>query len=660
MTRSAPATAEERRGTPPPARGNRLMQFVAATYDAEARTVEVVISTGADVKRWYGVESLAISPEAVDLSRVAAGQCKLLDSHNQYAIEGILGSVLSARIEGGSLIGVVKFADTDPGRNAEAMVSRGELTGVSAGYLVQTWQLTQIDDAGIETWLASRWQLLEVSLVSVPADPTAGVRSAVVDPPGAPAAIGSTVEDSDMQTRNQPGAGAGAPAPVVTAAAPAAQSTPVAPNDDAVRAVATAAVAAERTRVRTIRERTLAAGLPIDVANRLIDTGVELPHVGDRLVDEIAARGTNYQPARTPQGGLDEVETRRAGIEEALLNRFMPQACKLTDKGREWRGLRMIELARDVLQLGGAKVRGMPAMDVAQRALSTSDLPNILANVANKSLQMGYAAEPRTFLPFCTQHDAADFKQISSTMLSEGSNLETVNEHGEFRRGSVSDSAEKWNLTAYGKIFAVTRQALLNDDLQAFTRLPFMFGQAGVRLENDIVWGILTANAAMADTVALFHATHGNLQTGGGSALQISSMGTMRKNLRVQKGLDGNQTLNLMLRVIMVPAALETTLEQIMSPLLYASASASIVSPYYKQLVPVVEARLDVNSTTAWYGACDPGQNPTIEYGYLEGQDGTYLETRLGFEVDGMELKARHDFGAKAVNFRGLQKSAGA
>ncbi len=49
-----------------------------------------------------------------------------------------------------------------------------------------------------------------------------------------------------------------------------------------------------------------------------------------------------------------------------------------------------------------------------------------------------------------------------------------------------------------------------------------------------------------------------------------------------------------------------------------------------------------------------------IEYGNLEGQEGVYIETRMGFDVDGVEIKARHDFAAKAIDHRGVYKNAGA
>jgi hypothetical protein len=76
-----------------------------------------------------------------------------------------------------------------------------------------------------------------------------------------------------------------------------------------------------------------------------------------------------------------------------------------------------------------------------------------------------------------------------------------------------------------------------------------------------------------------------------------------------------------------------------------------------RSLMPVVEPRLTGN---AWYLAADHNQVDTIEYCYLEGNQGVYIETREGFNIDGIEIKARHDFAAKAIDYRGLYKNAGA
>ena len=155
-------------------------RFAPSSYNAETHTVEAVFSAGSRVARWGVQEELAITPEAIDLLRVALGQVRLLDTHNQQSLNAVLGVVEDARIEGGKLVGRIRFAETEAGRNAEGMVARGELTGISVGYRVTMWTLTsRINEE--EIWRADKWELLEVSLVAVPADPQASIRSAAPD-----------------------------------------------------------------------------------------------------------------------------------------------------------------------------------------------------------------------------------------------------------------------------------------------------------------------------------------------------------------------------------------------------------------------------------------------------------------------------------------------
>jgi hypothetical protein len=198
---------------------------------------------------------------------------------------------------------------------------------------------------------------------------------------------------------------------------------------------------------------------------------------------------------------------------------------------------------------------------------------------------------------------------------------------------------------------ALTRKVIINDDLQAFTRVPALLGVAAAQLESNTVWNIITSNpvavyAGDKTATALFHANHGNLLSGAGSsidsdvqnAVPLTALGKGRAAMRLQKGPAGTP-LNL------VPWRPD-----------------AVVPEWVRTLVPVVEPRLDAaaGGATAWYLVADPAQIDTVEYCYLEGQQGVYIETKQGFEIDGVEIKARMDFGAAALDFRGLQKNAGA
>jgi hypothetical protein len=370
----------------------------------------------------------------------------------------------------------------------------------------------------------------------------------------------------------------------------------------------------------------------------------------------------------------DQRDKMRVGLEASILFRGNPGDATLQESGREYAGLTLIDVARECLEAAGVKTRGMNRNEIARVALqgrfgaaeyfdgggmaTISDFPNILANVANKTLRQAYLAAPRTFLPFCRQVSATDFKPINRVQLSDVPTLPLVNEKGEFHRTALSDSKETYALATFGEIVAITRKVIINDDLQALTRVPAGLGQAAAQLESDTVWAVITGNPNMADGVALFHATHKNLNAT--NALAGPALGVARAAFRVQKAPKGT-ILNLQPRYLIVPAALEQTADQLIWPInLAASTVTGVVPSWIQSLVKVVEGRLDAIAAvgaTNWYMACDPSQMDTIEYCYLEGQQGIFIETRQGFDVDGVEIKARLDFAAAAIDYRGLAKN---
>jgi phage tail protein X len=252
--------------------------------------------------------------------------------------------------------------------------------------------------------------------------------------------------------------------------------------------------------------------------------------------------------------------------------------------------------------------------------------------------------------------------------LSGAPDLLQVNEHGEFKYGAMSDGKETYSMLTYGRIVSLTRQAIINDDLRGFDRLVGAFGNSAARLENRVVYAILTANAALADTGALFNATavttaggHANL-TSTGTAISVDSLGVGRRTMRLQKGLQSEE-LNLTPSFLIVPAAIENVAYQYTSAN-YVPATPGNVNEFRAggrtALEPVVESILDANSATAWYLAANNSQIDTVEYCWLQGSAGPVIESEMGFEVDGISYKCRLDFAAKAIDFRGLYKNNGA
>lgn len=372
---------------------------------------------------------------------------------------------------------------------------------------------------------------------------------------------------------------------------------------------------------------------------------------------------SSYPSVRTVR---DAGETMIRGMTEALVHRMDPKA-PISDLGRQHIHRSLIEMAREVLGSMGVAVSGMSRMQIAgaalaSRAMTTGDFPNLLANVARRRMATAFAESAGTYDLWAVRApDLPDFRDVKVVSAANMPDLLQVNEGGEFQYGSIGDAAESYRLGTYGRIVGLTRQAFVNDDLRVFDRALQAFAQSARRLENRLVYAQLTANAAMSDGVSLFHANHGNLQTGAGSALSLDALAAGRAAMRKQKGLQG-EVLDLAPAWLIVPAALEQKAYQYTSAG-YVPATSSAVNEFRQggrsALIPVVEPLLDDASPTAWFLATRGGQMDTVEYAYLDGGDTPYTEVRPGFGVDGLDIKCRHDFACKAVEWRGLQKSTG-
>lgn len=373
------------------------------------------------------------------------------------------------------------------------------------------------------------------------------------------------------------------------------------------------------------------------------------------------------------RGGQDETETRRQAVIEGQMFRGSVRGVELSDAARAggYHVMRFTNLARECLGWAGVATRGLTDMEVIERALHTSsDFPLILSGLANATLLQAYNHAPQTFRPWCRQISLDDFRELALVRLDAGGSLRKVNEHGEFKRGTLSESKEAVQLSTFGEVIGITRQALVNDNLGALTQIPDMLGRRALQTESDAVYRILLSNPVMrTDNKSLFHADHANLGTA--AALGAAELGKGRVAMSKQTGLDGKSVLGITPAFLLFPPELEMAAAQILAPINPAMTS-NVVPEFIRNLTPVCEPRLSVGvpktdgfeaaagSATGYYLAASPAQVDTIVFAYLAGQSGPYIETRQGFDVDGMEIKIRHDFGAAPTDFRGLWKNAGA
>ena len=233
--------------------------------------------------------------------------------------------------------------------------------------------------------------------------------------------------------------------------------------------------------------------------------------------------------------------------------------------------------------------------------------------------------------------------------------LKAVMEGAEFSYGSIAEGRETYQLATYGRIVALTRQAIINDDLRAFDRALSSAGQRAADMESAIVYNVLIANAALADTVALFHATHNNLGTA--AVISETALGEAWEKMATQKDLgDGagadKEYIDARPRYIIVPPG-SRSIEARKMLAATTPAKASDVNPFTGALEVIEEPRLFIaGGPQPWYLAADQNLVDTVEYAHLEGQAEPFIDQRAGFEVDGVEIKIRHEIGRASCRER--------
>ena len=611
--------------------------FAPETVNAEARTVEVVWTTGARVAR-YGIEGsymeeLSMDQRSIRMDRLNAG-APLLNSHSAIQLSDVVGVVERAWLAGNEGRAVVRFSSRDDVTPIFNDVRDGIIRNISVGYRV--WKYERVDEGDTQVMRAVDWEPHELSLVPIPADAGAQVRSE--EPPTVHNEPEKDISPMD-DTRELE---------VAAPEAPVAQDRAASSNEDFQ-----AVIAAERRRVAEIRRSVRAAGLDDSLAETLSENGASIDEARKLIIDKMVEREAQAPTRAHVQVTADE-GTKRSECMTATLE----ARCGLRqwdDQARAYGHSSLMDMAKDALVRSGASLVGMSKSEIAGRAMhSTSDFPLLLSNIARKSLAAAYEAEQQTFRPLARQRNLPDFKPVYELEIAGQITPEPLLEGGEYKAATVQEQQSSWRIYTYGKKIAVTRQLIINDDLDALSRIPQMIGRGMSLFESNEVWKLITSNGAMSyDNKALFHNDHKNQGSG---AIGVTGISDARKALRTQKDIAGNR-INLRPRFLVIPTALETAAQTFLSPI--QPTKNSDVNIFTGSLSLIVEPRLDDASEQVYYVTASPEQIDMIAFGYLDGEAGPQVETVNERDPDGTVIYARLDFGATLLNHRGFYKSTG-
>lgn len=649
------------------------------TLDEESRSVEVVGATENPVPV-FDWDRMEVVREVLLMSGVQMPenrQITLLDSHSRWNTTSILGSYRQMAVEGDKLVGRGHFSEAEEAQGPWQKVREGHLTDFSLGYKVHEstyipeGQTQKIDGRTFEGPLkvSTSWTPRELSACPIGADEMAKTRAATALKP----TTTDTKKEVDkmderirefLESRGLPKTateeeayrfleGLDVKAPPVTDP----PGTAAEVDEDKVRAEATAAEQARILEIRAMCEQTGHQ----DLADGLVTDNSSLDEARKTVLEQVVAKapttgGAGYRPP------VEIVAEERDKFRDAARDSILIRSGSVIEApaagADDLTGYSLRELARESLRFANQAMNGNP-MEMIGRALTTSDFPILLANVAHKSLFEGFDAASETWPVWCETGSVSDFKTHTSARASETDDLDEIREDDEYRYGSRTEAKEEYKIATYGKLFKISRQTIINDDLNALTDTPSKHGEAASRKVGDVVYAVITANSAMGDGVALFHANHSNLGTAG--VLSETTIAEMIKLMKLQKDLKGKRRLNIRPLFYLGPVALEGSAEIFFNSGQFAGANAAATrnNPYAgTRFTRVYEPRLDDDSATAWYLAGPRGK--TVKVFFLNGNQMPYLETKQGWNVDGVEYKVRIDAGAKAMDWKALTKNAGA
>lgn len=642
----------------------RIARLLPNTFDAQARTIDLVWSVGARVRRYdwwsgkYYDEELSMDDGAVDMTRMGSGAAPVLRDHNTYSIDAQLGVVESARIENGEGHATVRLSAREDVAGLVADIRDGIIRNISVGYTVQRYEITE-GPGEVSLYRAVEWCPHEISFVTVPADAGATTRNAPASPESAQrtspcvftrAQAQSTVEQLMPM-----------PADSVADATRAADQAEI-PNNPTAPNSAPTDDAAQNQRAAEIVDLAARHGFT-DRAAAWLREGRSLEQVRGLILDELATRdaaaGGNLNRV---QAGADEADKFRDAASQAILARAMVVGVDgqriRTDGANPMRGLSLIEIARASLERGGVRTAGMDKLTLVGRAFtqSTSDFPVLLESAMHKALQAGYAVAADSWRRWCAVGTVSDFRAHNRYRVGSLGNLDKLNELGEFRNKAIPDG-EKASIAAAtkGNIINLSRQAIVNDDLGAFVGLAATLGRAANRTIEADAYAYLASNPLMSDGFALFSSEHANLESAG--APSVTTVDSARVKLASQRDVGGNDFLDLRPAVFLSGMGYGSTARTLNAAEYDPDTANKLQKPnavrgLFRDVVD--SPRI---ADTKWYLFADPGEAPVIEVAFLEGNDMPFLDQEEGFGVDGSRFKVRLDFGIAAIDYRGAVRN---
>lgn len=667
----------------------QMMRAALQSVDAEKRTVEVVWTTGSRVLRGFFDrfwEELSLKPSHVRMDRLKSGAAPFLMDHNGYRVADTPAVVTKASLSNGEGRATIRFDAEGNDPEADKLfrkIQNGIVKNVSMGYRIHKLEIAEKAEARedkIPVYRAVDWEPFEISAVSIPADPGAGFRSEAGEK--LPHNLCTFVTRDETSHPQQEETRKMEKTPEQIAAEKAADEKRAAELAEA-RA---AGEEAGRVHMRELQRLGVALGKEGDAfVKRSTESKISLDQARKEAFEILAKRSdeteingqtratvTEDKRDKSVKGATAWMIQRLGFADQVRVAQDAKQIPKIDLDPGEFRGFKPVDLARICLENAGESTRGLSGDRMVAKAMTlhreggfhaTSDFGVLLETAMFKILQSAYAITADTWSDICAVSSVPDFRPSFRYRVGSLSRLEKVTENSEFKNKIIPDG-EKAQISAetYGNIIALTRQAIVNDDLGYFASLMNRLGRAAKLSVELAFYELLALNSGLGPTQTdgqpFFHTTHKNV-AGSGTVLSVDGIDKNRVLLGSQTDITGNEILDLKPAIMLLPLGLGAQARLINTSITDPNIAGKIQVPNvavntFRKIVDT--ARL---TGTRRYIFADPASVPAFEVAFLDGEREPVLESREGWRVDGTEMKVRYDFGIKDVDYRGAVTDAG-
>lgn len=588
----------------------------------------------------------------MDTARFDKGVMPVLFNHKR---DEVIGKPTRLWVDNGKAYAEIQFDKDEASQRIMNKVESGSLRGVSVGYRVAEWRIIrpgETSDDGIQgpAWIAERWEVFEISIVSIPADTAVGIgrslefedyfNNGLYSENG-----GKKMDDNARQNHQDDQQRAATPTP-----APAPTPAPVTSNEPVSDAERTAILTAERQRTTEISNLCRQFGIEAEQRDAWIQNGISVEQVNRDLLGILSQRNTPSATAGSIQVGEDAVDKKRAVYRDGFLLRSGINVANPVSGADKFRHMSMMNIAQDMLMSRGERnVFGMAPEELLKRSLTTGLLPDLFADITKVSLMEGYQAADATYDKWVYIGSVPDFRERKEIRFGLDEEPKKIPENGEFTNAILKEGKVSFKIDTYGRSYSYTRQMFINDDKYVLTKVPYAMGRKYPLIINRLAYAALAAGS---------YTTKVNLGTGG--AISSTTLSEAMKLLRMRRDPVSKEVLRIRPEFLAVPVAHEAEAAQFLASTADPEAKNSGVKNIYQGALSLIsDPELDANDPDAWYLMGAPVDGEGVRVDFLNGNTTPFIDHHMAFEVLGWEYRSYFDFGVTLLSTLGYVKNAG-